>query len=53
MNQYRIELNSNYITGKKNTTNYFTSCDPHHDMSGHVSKYIWTYLEYILTFHPI
>ena len=29
---------------------YFTSCDPHHDMTGHVRTYIWTNLEYILTF---
>ena len=31
--------------------NYFSSSDPHHDMSGYVRTYIWTYLEYILTFY--
>ena len=31
--------------------NYFSSSDPHHDMSGYVRTYFWTYLKYILTFY--
>ena len=27
----------------------FTSCDPHHDISGRI--FTWTYLEYILAFY--
>ena len=30
---------------------YFSSSDPHHDMSGYVRTYFWTYLKYILTFY--